>query len=107
MTGMRDESQLMVIHGRFGGAAFLPWIARHAVKLGLRHAILPSTDSRIEIRLEGPAELIFAMEAACLLGPIEAWVERIVREPLSVGKPFAGAMPPDLASHNPASNPAD
>ncbi|EEX13930.1 conserved hypothetical protein [Citreicella sp. SE45] len=34
----------------------------------------------MEIEVEGPPALLDAMEMGCLLGPIEVWVESIVRE---------------------------
>lgn len=35
----------------------------------------------IDLIVEGPPELIDAMEIGCWLGPIDVWVETIVRAP--------------------------
>lgn len=80
MTGLQAQREIMVIHGRFDPAPFLAWIARHAGKLGLRNEIAHASGDRIELRTEGPEELLSALEMACLLGPIEAWVETIERD---------------------------
>lgn len=79
MTGLQAQREIMVIHGRFDPTAFLAWIARHAGKLGLRNEIAHASVDRIELRTEGPEELLDALEMACLLGPIEAWIDTIDR----------------------------
>jgi acylphosphatase len=69
----------MIIFGDLGGASFVPWIRRHAAKLGLSQAISHVSIDRIELELEGPEELIDMMEMGCSLGPIDVWVETIER----------------------------
>ncbi len=71
------------MHGRFAGESFLPWMERHAGKLGLENEILTATETRIELALQGPQALIDAMEMACSLGPIDIWVEEIESVPLN------------------------
>ena len=83
---MRTEQQIlrerMTISGELEPKTFLPWIRRHAAKLGLSQAISHSGPDRIELELSGPEELIDMMEMGCSLGPIDVWVETIERQPL-------------------------
>ncbi|WFP62827.1 acylphosphatase [Mesorhizobium sp. WSM4904] len=72
----------MTILGDVEVASFLPWINRHAAKLGLTHAICLAGPDRIELDIAGPAELIDMMEMGCSLGPIDVWVETIRRAPV-------------------------
>jgi hypothetical protein len=82
---MTDESrhplhERMVIRGDgLDAQSFVPWIERHAAKLGLAPTIAYSSPDRIEIEVAGAAELIDMMEMGCSLGPIEVWVETIDR----------------------------
>ena len=75
------SAEKMTIFGDVGAALFLPWIKRHAHKLGLKEHISYAGPDRIEMDITGPADLIDAMEMGCSLGPIEVWVETIVRAP--------------------------
>ncbi|MGE6741385.1 acylphosphatase [Allorhizobium pseudoryzae] len=79
MTSLLAQREIMEIHGRFDPASFLAWIARHATKLGLRNEVAHASQERIELRTEGPEDLLSALEMACLLGPIEVWVDTIER----------------------------
>ncbi|RWM89299.1 MAG: acylphosphatase [Mesorhizobium sp.] len=72
----------MTILGDVEAASFLPWIERHAAKLGLAQAICVAGPDRIELDVAGPADLIDMMEMGCSLGPIEVWVETIRRTPI-------------------------
>ncbi|TKB12943.1 MAG: acylphosphatase [Mesorhizobium sp.] len=72
----------MTILGDVEAASFLPWIERHAAKLGLAQAICVAGPDRIELDITGPAELIDMMEMGCSLGPIDVWVEAIRRAPI-------------------------
>lgn len=72
----------MTILGDVEVASFLPWIERHAAKLGLAHAICVAGPDRIELDIAGPVELIDMMEMGCSLGPIDVWVETIRRMPI-------------------------
>ncbi len=71
--------ETMTISGDLDTASFLPWIERHANKLGLQRHIIQANSARIEIEIEGPVELIDAMEMACSLGPISVMVDRVDR----------------------------
>ncbi|OBQ62661.1 MULTISPECIES: acylphosphatase [Mesorhizobium] len=73
----------MTILGDVEAASFLPWIERHAAKLGLAHAICVGGPGRIELEIAGPAELIDMMEMGCSLGPIDVWVDAIHRAPVA------------------------
>ncbi|RWC33600.1 acylphosphatase [Mesorhizobium sp.] len=72
----------MTILGDVEAASFLPWIERHAAKLGLTQARCVAGPNRIELDIAGPAELIDMMEMGCSLGPIDVWVEAIRRVPI-------------------------
>ncbi|MBZ9848221.1 acylphosphatase [Mesorhizobium sp. CA14] len=72
----------MTILGDVQVASFLPWIERHAAKLGLAQEICFAGPDRIELDIAGPAELIDMMEMGCSLGPIDVWVETIRRAPI-------------------------
>ncbi|MBU2942671.1 acylphosphatase [Shimia thalassica] len=75
------ENQVLVIQGQLAGPSFIPWIERHARRLGLssRHTFV--SPERIELEVQGPAELIDALEVGCLLGPMDVWVDSIDRAP--------------------------
>lgn len=72
----------MTILGDLEAASFVPWIQRHAAKLGLSQAICHTSSVRIELEVTGPEELIDMMEMGCSLGPIDVWVETIERRPI-------------------------
>lgn len=72
----------MTILGDLDAASFIPWIERHAAKLGLSQAISHTSADRIELEIAGPTELIDMMEMGCSLGPIDVWVETILRTPV-------------------------
>ncbi|MBX4935956.1 acylphosphatase [Rhizobium binae] len=69
----------ITILGDVNAASFVPWIHRHADKLGLsQHFFYAGTD-RIELEVAGPVELIDMLEIGCSLGPIDVWVDGIQR----------------------------
>nr|WP_114363954.1 acylphosphatase [Ciceribacter lividus] len=74
------QRQRMVILGELLPDSFLPWIGRHASKLGLSSTITHASAGRIELDLVGREELIDMMEIGCILGPIDVWVESIQRQ---------------------------
>ncbi|OLP46201.1 acylphosphatase [Rhizobium oryziradicis] len=76
-----NTCEKLSISGDVGAASFLPWIQKHAQKLGLTQRISQMGNGSIDLILEGPPELIDAMEIGCWLGPIDVWVETIVRAP--------------------------
>ncbi|MCZ3376528.1 MULTISPECIES: acylphosphatase [unclassified Rhizobium] len=69
----------MTILGDLNAASFVPWIRRHANKLGLAQTFFHSDAARIELEVTGPVELIDMLEMGCSLGPIDVWVEEIQR----------------------------
>ncbi|WP_280171652.1 acylphosphatase [Agrobacterium pusense] len=75
-------TERMTISGDLLPSSFLPWIERHAAKLGISRTISHASDACIVIDLSGPEELLDMMEMGCLLGPIDVWVEAIVRRHL-------------------------
>lgn len=81
MAEASNAREQMVLHGEFSAGSFVPWIEAYARKLGLTGIIQKADSGRIELQLEGPPELVDAMEVGCLLGPIDIWVETIERTP--------------------------
>lgn len=76
------SQERMTILGDLDAASFIPWIERHAAKLGLSQAVSHRSADRIELEIAGPTELIDMMEMGCSLGPIDVWVETILRTPV-------------------------
>lgn len=61
---------------------FLDWISHRAQRLGLTGWVQENPDQEIiEIVVDGPLDLLDAMELGCSLGPITVWVEHIERTP--------------------------
>lgn len=77
--GQAIRSERMTILGSLDTVSFLPWIDRHATKLGLSQTIHHADQTRIDLILTGPLELIDAMEMGCSLGPMTVWVDEIQR----------------------------
>ncbi len=82
---MPTARERMTIRGSLGADSFLPWIARHAARLGLTGEVRHADAARVDIDIAGPADLIDAMEMGCLLGPIDVWIETIDRAPVPSG----------------------
>lgn len=74
--------ELFMLRGDLAAATLAPWVERHARRLGLSARIRQKGTEVLTLEVAGPPELLDAMEMGCLLGPIEAWVEMIWREPL-------------------------
>ena len=74
------------IEGDLSAESLLPWIVRHMARLGLRGVTQRRADGRVEITLSGPPDLIDAMELGVSLGPIDVWVEAVVRRRLENGE---------------------
>lgn len=75
------QSQILVIQGQLAGPSFIPWIERHSRRLGLKSRHTHVGPDRIELEVQGPPELIDALEVGCLLGPMDVWVDSINRLP--------------------------
>ncbi|WFU05026.1 acylphosphatase (plasmid) [Rhizobium sp. CB3171] len=69
----------MTILGDVNLTSFVPWIQRHANKLGLSQTFFHFGADRIELEVAGPVELIDMLEMGCSLGPFDVWVEEIQR----------------------------
>jgi len=88
MTGWRKRrvvvaAERFIIQGTLGAATFLPWVRRHMGKLGLNGTIDLVGPSQLVLRVDGPPDLMDALELGVSLGPIEAWVDRIDRVPVN------------------------
>jgi acylphosphatase len=69
----------LVIVGNVGASTFVPWIERHAYKLGLTGLVCRGSATCLEVEAEGLEDMFDAMEVGCLLGPAEVWVESVSR----------------------------
>lgn len=76
------------IEGTFEPALFIRWIERHARKLGLHVQVAKARQDHLSVCAQGPAELVDALEMACLLGPREVWVHHIRRQGGAVEMPI-------------------
>lgn len=74
-------TERFTIRGRLGAATLLPWIRRHADRIGVGARFDEATGERLAVMFDGPPDLLDAMEMGCLLGPIEVWIDSIRREP--------------------------
>ncbi|MDO3436702.1 acylphosphatase [Rhizobium sp. CBN3] len=84
--GRSRQSELrerITILGDVNSASFVPWIRRHADKLGLSQDFLHAGADRIELEVAGPVELIDMLEMGCSLGPMDVWVDAIQRRIVS------------------------
>ncbi|RUM22112.1 acylphosphatase [Rhizobium vallis] len=81
MTPLRQSElrERITILGDVNSASFVPWIRRHADKLGLSQDFFHADANRIELEVVGPVELIDMLEMGCSLGPIDVWVDEIQR----------------------------
>lgn len=81
-----NRTQTLIIRGELHSPSFLPWVARHSVRLGLTCETLRADASEAIFEVGGQAELIDAFEVGCLLGPFDVWVEAISRTPSQSSK---------------------
>lgn len=74
-------AETFTIRGQLAAPSFIPWIRRHAARIGIE-AEFAATDAEIvALRVSGPSALLDAMEMGCLLGPIDVWIDSIRRDP--------------------------
>lgn len=78
-----DVKEQFSIWGQVGASVYPLWIRRHAGRLGLTGRIVFQNDTRLEVVLCGPPDLLDAMALGCSLGPQEVWVDRIDRLPVN------------------------
>lgn len=86
-TSPEIHTERMTIVGLLGAPTFLPWIRRHAARLGIDQTVEHADPERIELTVAGPIELLDAMEMGCSLGPIDVWVEDIRRAEAAISQP--------------------
>lgn len=58
---------------------FVPWIERHADRLGTVVTIERADPAQLVLLATAQPEQLDALEMGCLLGPIDVWVDRIDR----------------------------
>ncbi len=78
-AGNYATRQKLLIVGNVGASTFVPWIERHAHKLGLTGCVCRESARCVEVEAEGCEDMLDAMEVGCLLGPAEVWVESVSR----------------------------
>lgn len=69
----------MTLTGDLACGTLVPWILHRGRVLNLSGWVERISDTRIDMALKGPADLVDAMEVACSLGPADVIVDRIVR----------------------------
>lgn len=69
----------LTIKGDLHTPKFLPWVERHLRRLGLAGHIAAWADQQVILDVDGPEDLIDAMELGVSLGPIDAWIDSIER----------------------------
>ncbi len=79
MTEQDHLEDVFTIEGTLNHSCFVPWIKRHAQKLGLRTQFISINNDTIDLNVYGPPDLVDALEMGCLLGPIEVWVQELKR----------------------------
>lgn len=77
--------QKLVISGNVMAHIFVPWIERHARKLGLSGVVCRGSATCLEVEAEGFEDMLDALEVGCLLGPAEVWVDSISRASMTNG----------------------
>lgn len=78
-AGRYATREKLMIVGNVGASTFVPWIERHAYKLGLTGLVCRESARCLEVEVEGFDDMLDAMEVGCLLGPAEVWVESVTR----------------------------
>jgi acylphosphatase len=77
-------------HGRVRKVGFAGFVVDRARRLDLTGWVREAEDGSVECVAQGPVDLLDAMEQACWLGPIEALVDDIEREPIQPNEAYAG-----------------
>lgn len=65
------------LRGQVDGCALVPWMARHAQKLGVRFDVTHQEQGLIQIEATGADEMTRAFALACSLGPRDVFVDRL------------------------------
>ncbi|MFV0383527.1 acylphosphatase [Paracoccus sp. (in: a-proteobacteria)] len=78
-------TERFILTGQLAAETLVPWLLRHAGKLGLATRILDRQGASLTMEIAGPPVLLDAMEMGCLLGPIEVWVDEVARVPIPRG----------------------
>jgi acylphosphatase len=76
--------------GRVKDVGFAGFVVDRARRLDLAGWVREAEDGSVESVVQGPPDLLDAMEQACWLGPIEALVSDIERESIQPNEPYAG-----------------
>lgn len=79
MTQISVEIQ---IDGRLGSSGFVPWINRHAAKLGVQIALTSASSTRVSLQATGAAEMLRALALGCSLGPYDVWIDEVTTSPV-------------------------
>ncbi|MBD9528614.1 MULTISPECIES: acylphosphatase [Paracoccus] len=74
------SSERFLIEGELSAPGFQRWLQGHARRIGISAQIGRADADAVLVTVDGPPALLDAMEMACLLGPIDVWVESVTRE---------------------------
>ncbi len=72
-----DQTARMQVTGDIAAPSFVPWIARHAGRLGLRNCAIARKGPHLSIKATGAPEMLEALALACTLGPAEVMVDDV------------------------------
>lgn len=67
----------LVVHGRVQGVFFRAFVSAEAKRNGVAGRAVNRPDGTVAVHLEGPADAVAAVAAACGRGPERAVVERV------------------------------
>ncbi|MEO0386410.1 MAG: acylphosphatase [Pseudomonadota bacterium] len=79
MPSPSHRAHHLIVRGALDSASFLPWVAQHSRRLGLRCQTLSADAREAVFRVEGHPEMIDALEVGCLLGPFDVWIDTVTK----------------------------
>ncbi len=86
-----DRAERMVILGNLGAQSFLPWIRRHAGRLGLEQSLVSAAEGQIVLDLAGTARADpMRWKWVACSGPIDVFVDDISRGDIKAGDVMIG-----------------
>ncbi len=73
-----DQSALtFLLVGDVDQSGFVPWMERHAVKLGVGFAVLQRSTNKLKLHAVGAPEMTHAFALACSLGPTSVHIDHL------------------------------
>ncbi len=80
----KHKSLEFSLSGHVGAEDFVPWMQKHARKLGVEFTVLEASPRHLSIRTTGVIEMVDAFVLACSLGPQSVCIKDVVRTDTSV-----------------------